>query len=326
MTNEIVRYNLDNGQNIEVTEQDVRDLLSASGQIADNVTAQEIKTFMRLCQAQRLNPFTKDAYIVKYGNKPATIITGKEAFTKRAFRNAKFRGMEAGITVIGTDKKLHRRDGSLLLKGEELVGGWCRVFLDGYERPMFEEVSVAEYSTGTNNWAKIPATMIRKVAITHALREAFPEDLGGLYGEEEMAQAQEEPTYETPQQPQTVEAEVVNVEPSQPAQDPRKTLWAEAAKLKAQAIELGANENGINAWMAAAIVNQDGTPKPKNCYTPENILELIEHLETNIGDLKTLKNEQVNANLAPENVPETSAEILEGEYIEPDYTSEDIVF
>ena len=49
MTNELVKYSLDNGQDIEVTEQDVRDLLSASGQVAQNVTAQEIKTFMRLC-------------------------------------------------------------------------------------------------------------------------------------------------------------------------------------------------------------------------------------------------------------------------------------
>ena len=31
--------------------------------------------------------------------------------------------------------------------------------------------------------------MIRKVALTQALREAFPEDLGGLYAPEEMGDA-----------------------------------------------------------------------------------------------------------------------------------------
>lgn len=78
---------------------------------------------------------------------------------------------------------------------------------------MFDEVSFAEYNTGKSNWTKIPATMIRKVAICHALREAFPEDLGGLYGSEEMDQARDgtrtprqaapQGAYETPPQPES---------------------------------------------------------------------------------------------------------------------------
>lgn len=217
MANEVVKYELDNGQAIQVTEQDVRDLLAAGGQIADNVTANEIKAFLRLCQAQRLNPFTKDAYIVKYGNGPATIMTGKEAFTKRAYRNPKFKGMEAGITVVAGGA-IQRRDGSLLLPNEELVGGWCKVYVDGYTAPMFDEVSMAEYSTGKSNWARIPATMIRKVAITHALREAFPEDLGGLYGEEEMGR-----TIEQGQQPsaEPIEAQAIEVETVMPVPEPQ---------------------------------------------------------------------------------------------------------
>ena len=284
MSSEIVKYSLDNGQSIEVTEQDVRDLLSASGQVAQNVTSQEVKTFMRLCQAQRLNPFTRDAYMVKYGTSPATIITGKEAFTKRAFRHPKFRGMEAGITVIGTDGGLHRRDGSMLLNGETLTGGWCRVYVDGYEKPMFDEVTFGEYSTGKSNWAKIPATMIRKVAITHALREAFPEDLGGLYGEEEMSQAA--PVYET-------DAEIVEVqEACEPPQDPRKALWAESAALKAQAMSMGVKEDGIASWMGASIVNPDGSAKAMNTYTADDIASLIDHLKCSIRDMEQLEHER----------------------------------
>ena len=285
MSSEIVKYSLDNGQSIEVTEQDVRDLLSASGQMAQNVTTQEVKTFMRLCQAQRLNPFTKDAYIVKYGTAPATIITGKEAFTKRAFRHPKFRGMEAGITIHGTDGKLHRRDGSMLLDGETLTGGWCRVYIDGYEKPMFDEVTFGEYSTGKSNWVKIPATMIRKVAITHALREAFPEDLGGLYGEEEMAQAA--PVYET-------DAEIIDVQDDEVQQDPRKALWAESADLKAQAIATGVKEDGITSWMAASIVNSDGSAKAMNNYTAEDIAALRDHLVCLIRDMEELHGETTN--------------------------------
>ena len=37
-----------------------------------------------------------------------------------------------------------------------------------------------------SNWSKQPATMIEKVAKVRALREAFVEDLGGMYEAEEM--------------------------------------------------------------------------------------------------------------------------------------------
>ena len=38
---------------------------------ASTVTLQEIVLFMRLCQSQGLNPFTKEAYLVKYKDSPA---------------------------------------------------------------------------------------------------------------------------------------------------------------------------------------------------------------------------------------------------------------
>ena len=38
-------------------------------------------------------------------------------------------------------------------------------------------------------WAKAPALMIRKVAVVSAFREAFSENVGGLYTSDEMEQA-----------------------------------------------------------------------------------------------------------------------------------------
>jgi hypothetical protein len=43
-----------------------------------------------------------------------------------------------------------------------------------------------EYSTGKSNWLTKPGTMIRKVAVAQALREAFPEEMSNLYEQEEM--------------------------------------------------------------------------------------------------------------------------------------------
>ena len=326
MSNEIVQYQSDNGQDITVSEQDVRDLLAASGNRADNVTSQEIKTFMRLCQAQRLNPFTRDAYLVKYGTSPATIIAGKETFTKRAQRNPLYRGHEAGITVIGADGKLHRRKGSMKLTGEIIVGGWCNVYVEGYDCPIHDEVAFEEYNApdqyGKNGWSRMPATMIRKVALCHALREAFPEDLGGLYGAEEMSQAESapqqapQPVYETAQEveyeaefepvsePETIQNESKiesETTPETTQEDPRKALWNEVANLKAKALELGTKEEGITSWMETCILNPDGTPKPANTYTAEDIMKLRDFIALNIQNHEQL--EQQKLNLAEQDIP-----------------------
>lgn len=315
MANELVKYALDNGQDIEVTEQDVRDLLSAGGQMADNVTAAEIKAFMRLCQAQRLNPFTKDAYIVKYGSSPATIITGKEAFTKRAFRNKKFKGMEAGITVY-SNNALQRRDGSLLLPGEQLVGGWCKVYVDGYAAPMFDEVSFNEYSTGKSNWARIPATMIRKVAITHALREAFPEDLGGLYGEEEMGQAVD------PEPAQAVVTESATVQPSKPERPARlealRQLFKEAKGLGIIVNDKQDPAKGLMGW----IRNEYGCEPAE--LSDAQIAECEAFAAARIADKKSLLERKGEPESEPESAPEYVVEYEEA--YQPELAENDIVF
>ncbi len=267
---EVVRFEADNGQEITVTEQDVRDLLAAGGNAVQNVTPQEIKAYLRLCQAQRLNPFTKDAYIVKYGSSPATVIAGKETFTKRAQRNPKFRGYTAGITVARPDGTIDRREGSMMVQGDTLVGGWCSVSIEGYDRPMYDEVAFGEYTTGKSNWAKMPATMIRKVAICHALREAFPEDLGGLYGSEEMDQARERQgapavPYQAPQPcPQ-------QAQPAPQAQQPRQHSPLDLYKL---ALIRARDERGVPCEDAMAAV-EAALGKPREEYDADDLAAAV---------------------------------------------------
>lgn len=159
---------------------------------ASKVTDQEIVMFLNLCRYQHLNPFLREAYLVKYGDNAATIVTGKDAFMKRAQRNDKYKGNQAGVIVITKDGQLENRVGSLVLKDEELVGGWAKVFIEGYAEPVEVTVSFEEYVARKSNgevnsqWKTKPATMIRKVALVQALREAFPEDFAGMYSQEEM--------------------------------------------------------------------------------------------------------------------------------------------
>ena len=161
-----------------------------------NVSDQEIMMFMALCRFQRLNPFLREAYLVKYGNQQATIITGKEAFLKRAMSIKECTGFKAGVTVQRGDDLLHT-DG-IVPKGCELVGGWAEVHKSTWAFPLRIEVSFQEYvgkkADGTTNsmWTSKPATMIRKVALVQALREAFPVDLAGMYPPEEINSVQED--------------------------------------------------------------------------------------------------------------------------------------
>jgi len=165
---------------------------------AENVTAQEVVMFINLCKYQGLNPFIREAYLIKYGSQPATIVTGKAALEKRAMRDARYRGFKAGVAVQKADGTLDYREGCLVLPEEKLVGGWAEVYVDGYETPVKAACSFQEYAgrkkDGTLNsqWKSKPGTMIRKVAKAQALREAFPEELAGLYAAEEFGEVEQQ--------------------------------------------------------------------------------------------------------------------------------------
>lgn len=174
---------------------------------ANDVTMQELVLFMNLCKYQGLNPFLREAYLVKYGSQPASLIVGKSAFESRAEANAKYRGCESGV-VVTHENGIEYREGTLVIQGEKLVGGWAKVHVEGYEKPVYASVSLSEYTTGKALWLSKPATMIRKVAKVQALREAFPSNFKGMYVEEEMKI--DTPLPESPVE--VVETEVVEPE------------------------------------------------------------------------------------------------------------------
>lgn len=197
-----VQY-LANGEEVKLTPNMVKRYL-VSGD-ASAVTDQEVMMFITLCKYQHLNPFLREAYLIKYGSQPATIVAGKDTFLKRANRNDKYRGKEDGIIIKTKDGKIEYRNGTFHDTDEKIVGGWAKIYLEGREQPEMATVSFEEYvgrkKDGSINsqWASKPATMIRKVAVVQALREAFPEDFGALYSPEEMGEASEViPEQDTP--------------------------------------------------------------------------------------------------------------------------------
>ena len=170
MSTELVTYETDGGK-VQLSQAIVKQYICGNSAVSDR----EVFMFMKLCEAQKLNPFLREAYLVKYGSSPATIIVGKEAFTKKAFRNSRYEGHE--VTSDGQVPDLTAT---------------AKVYVNGYKVPITVTVDYDEYaaknSSGQPNamWASKPKTMLKKVALVQALREAFPEDLGGLYSEEEI--------------------------------------------------------------------------------------------------------------------------------------------
>jgi len=176
-----LEYTMADGQ--VLTADTVRNyLVSGNG----NVTDQEVVMFIELCKAQHLNPFIREAYLIKFGNSPANIVVGKDVFVKRAYRNPDYEGMRAGIVVVDKNGDVKEREGSLKAPGETLIGGWCEVYIKNKKHPIKSIVSLEEYSKAQSTWKSMPMVMIRKVAMVTALREAFPEDLQGMYDASEM--------------------------------------------------------------------------------------------------------------------------------------------
>lgn len=184
----IVEYETPHGK-VKLSPAIIRNFLThGNGRVSD----QEVLLFMNLCRYQRLNPFLREAYLIKYSDKePATMVVGKDAFIKRASKHEKFNGMKAGIFVL-RDGKVEKRIGTLVLPDEDLVGGWAEVYRKDWDHPVEITVSYNEYvqrkKDGEVNrmWSTKPATMIRKVALAQALREAYPDEFQGIYDESEI--------------------------------------------------------------------------------------------------------------------------------------------
>jgi phage recombination protein Bet len=184
----VVVYRIDDNE-IMLTPKIVQDYIVGGNA---QITLPEYKMFSEMCKVRKLNPFLKEAYLVKYSEKtPAQLIVGKEAILKRAVLNPQFDGREQGIIVANKQGHIIEKAGTFKTEDEKLLGGWARVYRKDWTHPTyitvtFEEVAQKKGDGSLNsNWAGKGATMVEKVALVRALRETFVEDLGGMIDENE---------------------------------------------------------------------------------------------------------------------------------------------
>lgn len=238
----LVKIETDQGQ-ITLSPSTVRKyLVQGNGAITD----QEIAYFLALCKFQRLNPWNRDVYLVKYGTMPATMVVGKDAFLKRAMKTPECKGFRAGVICLCNESKEVIHTEGFCPPDCKLIGGWAEVHKENWIFPLKIEVSLQEYIGKTKDgmpnkmWTEKPATMIRKVALVQALRESFPESFSGLYSVEEVNEVDESTLPATPPEPEPIDVGAPSDQPEahQPERRRRANKFAGLDKAVYGATEL----------------------------------------------------------------------------------------
>lgn len=176
------------GSMVELTPELIRQ------NFCSTLTDVELVNFGFLCQQNNLNPFARESYVVKYGSAPASLIISKQGLANRAERNGHLKSKRGGIIETRQNQKTGEWEtkeinGSYVEPGWQPYGAWAIIERDDRDEPIIERVLFSEYNNDKNPlWKTKTCTMLAKVAMQHALREAFPCDLpAGVYYEEEFS-------------------------------------------------------------------------------------------------------------------------------------------
>lgn len=150
----------------------------------------DVMRFIMLCKARQLNPWEGDAFLIGYDSQAGpsfSLITAHQAFLKRAEAHGQFDGMKSGVIVEDSKRGVIEVEGDFVLTGQTLLGGWCDVFRKDHSHPKKARLKLDTFDKGFGQWKTNAAGMIVKCAEADALRGSFPNTLGGMYNDAELA-------------------------------------------------------------------------------------------------------------------------------------------
>ena len=168
-----------------VASYDKGDLELIKKTVAKGATDQELALFLWTAKARGLNPLTRQIHFVKRGD-TGTIQTGIDGFRLIAERTKKYAPSPKPTVFAYTVKDGKRYLDRATVFGVKIVEGHAFEY-----SATARFVEYAQYFNGVlgNMWKKMPETMLEKCAEAKLLRKGFPEELSGLYTDEEMMQA-----------------------------------------------------------------------------------------------------------------------------------------
>jgi phage recombination protein Bet len=158
----------------------IKGLVSAQG-----LSDAEFKQFVVQCKRTSLDPVTRQIYAIKSGGRMA-VMTSIDGFRVIAQRSGDYAGQD-GPYWCGEDGQWK----DVWLSKTPPAAAKVGVLKRGFAQPLYAVAVFSEYAKNSSpTWKAMPGLMIAKVAEALALRKAFPNDMSGVYTDDEMAQAE----------------------------------------------------------------------------------------------------------------------------------------
>ena len=145
--------------------------------ICKGASDEELRFFISVCQKTGLDPFSRQIYSIPRGGQRTIQVSvdGLRAIADRTGRYAPGRPTE----YIHDNGNLI--SATAYVKKQTDDGTWHEIGVTAFW---------SEYNAKNNIWKQYSYQMLSKCAECLALRKAFPAQLSGLYGQEEMSQSE----------------------------------------------------------------------------------------------------------------------------------------
>lgn len=140
---------------------------------------EELRFFISVCQKTGLDPFSRQIYSIPRGNQ-RTIQVSVDGLRAIADRTGKY--APGKPTEYVHDQHGNLFSATAYVKKQTDDGTWHEIGVTAFW---------SEYNGKNNIWKQYSYQMLSKCAECLALRKAFPAQLSGLYGQEEMSKPDE---------------------------------------------------------------------------------------------------------------------------------------
>jgi phage recombination protein Bet len=229
----------------------------------------EVKLFLSVATRTGLDPFTKQIYAVKRwdSNEKKNVMTfqvGIDGLRLVAQRSGEYQGQTPPQWCDANGNWV-----DVWLGDVPPMACKVGVYRKGFQEPAFGVVKYSSFvqkkNDGTPNsfWAKMPELMIAKVAESHALRKAFPQELSGLYTPEEVQEMDH----------------LIDLDTVEEAPRPRIIAEPLVTEGQIEILELMAAELGYKSEQITAAAMQEGASEDRSKWTLKTFNNLRARLE-----------------------------------------------